>query len=111
MRVIRLDSGWDIALDIVFTDKDTAYTIAERIQHPLHALIRDAVDASMCKRKAPRDAGGETLSRRGSFTNLSGSPIATRVGGEFPAQSLPTRGQVCRGEEAIQRGLPVEPRR
>lgn len=62
MRVIRHESGWDIALDMVFTDKHTADTIAKRIQHAVHALIRDAVDASMCGRKAANDAGGETHS-------------------------------------------------
>lgn len=50
MRVIRHQSGWDIALDMVFTNKETAKTIAERIQHAVHALIRDAVDASMRRR-------------------------------------------------------------
>jgi hypothetical protein len=57
MRVIRHESGWDIALDIVFTDKKTADTIAHRIQYAVHALMRDAVDASMCGRKAAADIG------------------------------------------------------
>jgi len=62
MRVIRHESGWDIALDMVFTDKTTAHTIAQRIRHGVHALIRDAVDASMCGSKATNDDRGETLS-------------------------------------------------
>lgn len=55
MRVIRHESGWDIALDMVFTDKKTAETIARRIQHAVQALIRDAVDASMCGNKPAAD--------------------------------------------------------
>lgn len=56
MRVIRHESGWDIALDMVFADKITAAIIAERIQHAVHALILDAVDASMCGRTNAKDA-------------------------------------------------------
>jgi hypothetical protein len=47
MRVIPNGSGWDIALDMVFNDKRTAFTIAQRIGYALQALIRDAVDTSM----------------------------------------------------------------
>jgi hypothetical protein len=50
MRVIRHESGWDIALDMVFTEKKTAEAIAERIRHAVHALIRGAVDETMCSR-------------------------------------------------------------
>jgi hypothetical protein len=56
MRVIRHESGWDIALDLVFTDKTTAETIAYRIRQAMHALIRDAVDSSMCGRKTGQNA-------------------------------------------------------
>ena len=55
MRVIRHESGWDIALDMVFKDKNTADTVARRIQHAVHALIRGAVDASMCANKPAPD--------------------------------------------------------
>lgn len=61
MRVIRHESGWDIALDMVFTDKHTAEIIAKRIQHAVHALIRDAVDASMCGRKGDKDASEDRV--------------------------------------------------
>jgi hypothetical protein len=54
MRVIRHESGWDIALDMVFTDKDKAEIFAKRIQHAIHALKRDAVDASMCGHNLPK---------------------------------------------------------
>lgn len=47
MRVIPNGSGWDIALDMIFNDKHTAFIISQRIEHALHALIRDAVDTSM----------------------------------------------------------------
>jgi hypothetical protein len=62
VRVIRHESGWDIALDMVFIDKKIAETIAERIRYGMHALIRDAVDASMCVHEAANDARGEPLS-------------------------------------------------
>jgi hypothetical protein len=48
MKVIRNGAGWDIAFDIVFTDKATATIIAQRIAPLLSTLVRDAVDASMC---------------------------------------------------------------
>jgi hypothetical protein len=48
MKVIRNGTGWDIAFDMVFTDKATATIIAQRIAPLLSTLIRDAVDASMC---------------------------------------------------------------
>lgn len=63
MRVIRHESGWDIALNMVFTDKKTAETVANRIRHGMAALIRDAVDDSMCRREAGTGALGETVSR------------------------------------------------
>jgi hypothetical protein len=44
---------------MVFTDKKTAETIAKRIRYGIHALIRDAVDASMCGREAANAARGE----------------------------------------------------
>lgn len=86
MRVIRHESGWDIALDMVFTDKHTAQTIAERIGAALHALVRDAVDASMCGRKTAKDARGE----RGESVAHGMSP--------------PKKGEVCREENPLQRG-------
>jgi hypothetical protein len=49
MKVIRNGTGWDIAFDMVFTDKHTAVTIARRIAPLLATLVRDAVDASMCE--------------------------------------------------------------
>src|ERR1700761_1867780 len=52
MKVIRNGTGWDIAFDMVFTDKSTAATIAQRIAPRLPTLVRDAVDPSMCKRPA-----------------------------------------------------------
>lgn len=60
MRVIRYGSGWDIAVDMVFTDRKTAETVAERIRHAVTALIRDAVDASMCRRTDAGHAVRET---------------------------------------------------
>lgn len=39
-------------MDMVFTDKTTAHTIAQRIRYGVHAPIRDVVDASMCGCKA-----------------------------------------------------------
>jgi hypothetical protein len=48
MKVIRNGIGWDIAFDMVFTDKVTATIIAQRIAPLLSTLIRDAVDESMC---------------------------------------------------------------
>jgi len=50
MKVIPNGSGWDIAFDMVFTDKATASTIAQRIAPLSSTLVRDAVDASMCER-------------------------------------------------------------
>lgn len=61
MRVIRHESGWDIALDMVFTDRKTAEIIAERIQHAVSALVRDSVDASMCRRTDAEHAVQETF--------------------------------------------------
>jgi hypothetical protein len=52
MKVIRNGIGWDIAFDMVFTEKDTAVTIARRIAPLLATLVRDAVDPSMCKHVA-----------------------------------------------------------
>jgi hypothetical protein len=49
MKVIRNGTGWDIAFDMVFTDKGTAAIIAQRIAPLLSTLIRDAVDSSMCR--------------------------------------------------------------
>lgn len=48
MKVIQNGTGWDIAFDMVFTDKATAAIIARRIAPLLSTLVRDAVDASMC---------------------------------------------------------------
>jgi hypothetical protein len=70
MRVVRHESGWDIALDMVFTDKKTAEIIAKRIQYAMPALVRGALDASMrgpkaSPRAAKKAAGGppsETVS-------------------------------------------------
>jgi hypothetical protein len=53
MKVIRNGVGWDIAFDMIFTDKQTAAIIARRIAPLLPTLIRDAVDASMLD-QAPR---------------------------------------------------------
>ena len=53
MRVIRHESGWDIALDMVFTDKHTADAVAKRIRNAVHALVRDAVDPSMRAQSCP----------------------------------------------------------
>lgn len=47
MRVIKNGLGWDIALDLVFTEKQTAAMVGARIQHAIHALVRGAVDTSM----------------------------------------------------------------
>lgn len=58
--MIRHESGWDVALDLVFTNKQTATTVANRIQHAVQALVRDAVDASMCVQKVIEDPRGET---------------------------------------------------
>jgi hypothetical protein len=68
MKVIRHDSGWDIALDMVFIDRTTAEIIAKRIQHAVHALVRDAVYESMCGRNTARDGNGRTLSATASST-------------------------------------------
>ena len=75
MRVIRHESGWDIALDIVFNDKHTADIVAKRIQNAVYALIRDAVDTSMCGNKAAVDTRGEIPS--------PGNESATRSQGYF----------------------------
>ena len=56
MKVTRNGSGWDIAFDMVFTDKETAAIIAQRIAPLLSTLVRDAVDASMCKHLVPAPA-------------------------------------------------------
>jgi hypothetical protein len=69
MRVIPNGLGWDIAVDMVFTDKQTAAIIAKRIRHAVHALIRGAVDETMCSgRTAARDERGETLSATAGTT-------------------------------------------
>jgi hypothetical protein len=60
---------------MVFTDKHTADVVAKRIQHAVHALIRDAVDASMCGNKAAVDAQGDIPS--------PGNESATRSQGYF----------------------------
>ena len=53
MKVIRNGTGWDIAFDMIFIDKQTAAIIASRIAPLLPTLIRDAVDATMCKQVSP----------------------------------------------------------
>jgi hypothetical protein len=58
MKVIRNGVGWDIAFDMIFTDKRTAAIIATRIAPLLPTLIRDAVDASMLG-QAPPDVVAE----------------------------------------------------
>jgi hypothetical protein len=75
MRVIRHESGWDIAMDMVFTDKTTAHTIAQRIRHGVHALIRDAVDASMCGCKAANVTRGQRLSGTAPGQPLAGAQM------------------------------------
>jgi len=68
MRVIRHESGWDIALDMVFTHKETAEIIATRIQNAVHALVRDSVDESMCghndAENIGRSFGKSTVARK-----------------------------------------------
>ena|SRR5690242_8530454 len=54
MKVVRNGVGWDIAFDMIFTDKQTAAIIARRIAPLLPTLIRDAVDASMLDQAPPR---------------------------------------------------------
>lgn len=51
---IQYGSGWDIALDMVFSDRVTAGTIAARLLSAIHALVREAVDASMCERNVAK---------------------------------------------------------
>jgi len=65
MRVIRHESGWDIALDMVFNDKDTADIIAKRIQPAVHSLVRDAVDARMSSPKMTEN--GARVGESGAF--------------------------------------------
>jgi hypothetical protein len=55
MRVIRNGTGWDIAFDLLFAEKATAEIIARRIAPLVATLVRDAVDASMGRRLAPKD--------------------------------------------------------
>lgn len=62
MRVIRHESGWDIALDMVFTDKQTAAIIAQRIRNAVHVLICNAVNTSMRVPKTADNEAGEPLS-------------------------------------------------
>lgn len=64
MKVIRNGTGWDIALDIIFKDKDTATILARRIEHAVYALIRAGVDERMGERARkglPGEADSKTL--------------------------------------------------
>jgi hypothetical protein len=70
MRLIRYGSGWDIALDMVFTDQVTAKTIAARLLPAIHALVRDAVDASMSERNVAKNVPKEIISQRIPLENL-----------------------------------------
>lgn len=76
MRVIRHESGWDIALDMVFTDKQTAAIVSERIRHAVRVLVCSAVDPSMCSQESgsAKNVGGEALSGNGR------APIAQCLG-------------------------------
>jgi hypothetical protein len=78
MRVIRHESGWDIAFDMVFTEKHTAAIIAKRIQAALPALVREAVDAGMCGRKSAQDAseGSGHIAREAPMPILGGNTDA-----------------------------------
>ena len=69
MRVIRHESGWDIGLDMVFTDKRTAVIVADRIRHAVRALVRDAVDPSM--RHSTENTGGRPLAKASTQTQAS----------------------------------------
>jgi len=76
MRVIRRGSGWDIALDMVFTDEAVAKTIAARLLPAIHALVREAVDPSMCERKAATSIPKEIISQRIPLENLLRAPAS-----------------------------------
>src|SRR5512133_2273169 len=80
MRVIRHESGWDIAFDMVFTEKHTAAIIAKRIQAALPALVRGAIDPSMCRRKAAQAAPGES-------DHIALKPPSPILGGNTDANS------------------------
>ena len=84
MRVIRYGSGWDIALDMVFTDQATAGTIAARLLPAIHALVREAVDASMCERNATKNVPKEVSSQRIPLEKLGRAPVSDTNGPSEP---------------------------
>jgi len=84
MRVIRYGSGWDIALDMLFRDQVTAETIAGRLLPAIHALVREAVDASMCERKVDKTVPKETFSQRIPLENLRRVPVSDTNGTSEP---------------------------
>src|SRR5512133_947491 len=84
MRVIRCGSGWDIALDMVCTDQVTAGTIAARLLPAIHALVREAVDASMCERNVAKNVPKEIFSQRIPLENLGRVPASDTNGTSEP---------------------------
>lgn len=76
MRVIRYGSGWDIALDMVFTDQATAGTIAARLLPAIHALLREAVDASMSPSNAAKKAPDEIFPQPIPLENQGRTPAS-----------------------------------
>jgi hypothetical protein len=95
MRVIRNEAGWDIALDLIFKDRDTAETIAARIQPVLHALLREAVDTSLRPRNVAQSSSAETITIRVPLANLSASSAPQDKGAEHePSSGLTTSGPV-----------------
>jgi hypothetical protein len=79
MRVIRNGTGWDIALDIVFKEKQTALEVARRMEHGVYALLRAAMDESM----RPSASGTNVESEGNELERRPKDP--TRRGRKTPA--------------------------